>query len=82
MAGKRAEIGARGTGRLLEVWDTSPADTVDAFLGYCGTTAAAIDAGFDEAVANGLASAFKKSIAMGQSLGRSSWIVRNVTGVA
>jgi len=59
-----------GTGRMLEVKDASPADTVEAFLGYRGTTAAAIEtmreAGFDEAVAKGLAAAFDKSIAMGE----------------
>ncbi|RWA72244.1 pyrroline-5-carboxylate reductase dimerization domain-containing protein [Mesorhizobium sp.] len=60
-----------GTGRLLERNDASPADTVEAFLGYRGTTAAAIEtmreAGFDEAVAKGLAAAFLKSIAMGKA---------------
>ncbi|TPJ62199.1 pyrroline-5-carboxylate reductase dimerization domain-containing protein [Mesorhizobium sp. B2-7-1] len=60
-----------GTGRLLEVKDASPADTVEAFLGYRGTTAAAIEtmrkAGFDEAVAQGLTAAFRKSIAMGET---------------
>jgi pyrroline-5-carboxylate reductase len=60
-----------GTGRLLELNDTSPTDTVAAFLDYRGTTAAAIEtmreAGFDEAVAKGLAAAFAKSIAMGEA---------------
>ncbi|MET3590705.1 MULTISPECIES: pyrroline-5-carboxylate reductase dimerization domain-containing protein [Mesorhizobium] len=60
-----------GTGRLLELNNASPADTVAAFLGYRGTTAAAIEtmreAGFDEAVAKGLAAAFLKSIAMGKA---------------
>ncbi|RWB98526.1 MAG: pyrroline-5-carboxylate reductase [Mesorhizobium sp.] len=60
-----------GTGRLLELNDASPADTVKAFLDYRGTTAAAIEtmrkAGFDEAVAKGLAAAFEKSIAMGKA---------------
>ncbi|KUM27732.1 pyrroline-5-carboxylate reductase [Mesorhizobium loti] len=60
-----------GTGRLLERNDASPADTVEAFLGYRGTTAAAIEtmreAGFDDAVAKGLAAAFLKSIAMGKA---------------
>lgn len=59
-----------GTGRLLELNDASPAETVEAFLGYRGTTAAAIEtmrqAGFDDAVAKGLTAAFEKSIAMGQ----------------
>ena len=59
-----------GTGRLLELNDALPADTVEAFLDYRGTTAAAIEtmreAGFDEAVAKGLAAAFEKSIAMGK----------------
>ncbi|RWB52857.1 pyrroline-5-carboxylate reductase dimerization domain-containing protein [Mesorhizobium sp.] len=60
-----------GTGRLLELNDVSPADTVAAFLDYRGTTAAAIEtmreAGFNEAVAKGLAAAFLKSIAMGKA---------------
>ena len=60
-----------GTGRMLDVKDTSPADTVEAFLGYRGTTAAAIEtmreAGFDGAVAKGLTAAFEKSIAMGEA---------------
>jgi len=60
-----------GTGRLLELKDTSPDEMVEAFLGYRGTTAAAIEtmrsAGFDDAVAKGLAAAFRKSIAMGQA---------------
>lgn len=60
-----------GTGQLLELKDASPADTVEAFLGYRGTTAAAIEtmraAGFGEAVAKGLAAAFEKSIAMGEA---------------
>lgn len=59
-----------GTGRLIELNDASPADTVEAFLDYRGTTAAAIEtmreAGFDKAVAKGLAAAFLKSIAMGK----------------
>lgn len=60
-----------GTGRLIDLNDASPADTVKAFLGYHGTTAAAIEtmreAGFDEAVAKGLEAAFRKSIAMGET---------------
>ncbi|RUU01167.1 pyrroline-5-carboxylate reductase [Mesorhizobium sp. USDA-HM6] len=60
-----------GTGRLLELNDTSPADMVAAFLDYRGTTAAAIEtmreAGFDQAVAKGLTAAFLKSIAMGKA---------------
>ncbi|MEO5756239.1 MAG: pyrroline-5-carboxylate reductase dimerization domain-containing protein [Mesorhizobium sp.] len=60
-----------GTGRLLELRDASPADTVEAFLDYRGTTAAAIEtmreAGFAEAVAKGLAAAFRKSIEMGKA---------------
>lgn len=60
-----------GTGRMLERSDASPADTVAAFLDYRGTTAAGIEtmreAGFDEAVAKGLAAAFLKSIAMGMA---------------
>lgn len=60
-----------GTGRLLEMKDASPADTVQTFLGCRGTTASAIEtmreAGFDEAVAKGLTAAFEKSIAMGEA---------------
>ncbi|TPJ32621.1 pyrroline-5-carboxylate reductase dimerization domain-containing protein [Mesorhizobium sp. B2-8-3] len=60
-----------GTGQLLDLNDASPADTVKTFLGYRGTTAAAIEtmceAGFDDAVAKGLEAAFRKSIAMGET---------------
>lgn len=60
-----------GTGRLLERHGESPVETVKTFLRYQGTTAAAIEAmraaGFDAAVAGGLAAAFKKSVSMGQS---------------
>ncbi|RWM24456.1 pyrroline-5-carboxylate reductase dimerization domain-containing protein [Mesorhizobium sp.] len=60
-----------GTGWLLELDDVSPADTVEAFLDYRGTAAAGIEtmreAGFNEAVAKGLAAAFLKSIAMGKA---------------
>jgi pyrroline-5-carboxylate reductase len=60
-----------GAGRLLEARDASPAETVQTFLDYRGTTAAAIEtmreAGFEQAVANGLAAAFRKSIAMGDT---------------
>lgn len=58
-----------GTGRLLERQDVSPRDSVEAFLAYRGTTAAAIEAmraaGFDEAIAKGLAAALEKSVLMG-----------------
>lgn len=58
-----------GAGRLLELRDACPEDTVRAFLDYRGTTAAAIEAmrgaEFDAAVAKGLAAAFGKSISMG-----------------
>lgn len=60
-----------GSGRMLDLKDASPADTVKAFLDYRGTTAAAIETmrktGFDEAVAEGLTAAFEKSIAMGEA---------------
>ncbi|TPI51618.1 pyrroline-5-carboxylate reductase [Mesorhizobium sp. B3-1-7] len=60
-----------GAGRLLEMKDAAPADTVEVFLGYRGTTATAIEtmreAGFDDAVAKGLEAAFRKSIAMGET---------------
>jgi pyrroline-5-carboxylate reductase len=58
-----------GAGRLLERHDECPGDTVQAFLDYRGTTAAAIDemrkAGFDSAVARGLTAALEKSVSMG-----------------
>ncbi|MBP0580373.1 NAD(P)-binding domain-containing protein [Labrys sp. LIt4] len=60
-----------GTGRLFEKNGDDPANTVEVFLDYRGTTAAAIGAmcanGFDEAVGAGLAAAFHKSISMGLS---------------
>ena len=60
-----------GTGRLIERWDQNPNDIVETFLGYRGTTAAAIDAmrdaGFDAAVSEGLGAALRKSISMGQT---------------
>ncbi|WP_037424061.1 pyrroline-5-carboxylate reductase dimerization domain-containing protein [Sinorhizobium sp. CCBAU 05631] len=59
-----------GSGRLFEKSGDSPADTVEAFVGYRGTTAAAIEAmraaGFDAAVRNGLDAAFQKSVTMGE----------------
>jgi pyrroline-5-carboxylate reductase len=59
-----------GTGRLIEVRDENPADLVQVFLDYRGTTAAAIEAmrasGFDAAVSHGLQAAFQKSVNMGQ----------------
>jgi len=60
-----------GTGRLLERHPDSPTEVVDRFLEYRGVTAAGIEAmrasGFDEAVSNGLAAAFKKSVSMGDA---------------
>ncbi|WHO75320.1 pyrroline-5-carboxylate reductase [Rhizobium sp. BT03] len=60
-----------GAGRLLESRDESPDDVVRTFLGYRGTTAAAIEgmraAGFDASVAEGLSAAFKKSVSMGDA---------------
>lgn len=60
-----------GTGRLLEQRAVCPTDTVQTFLGYRGTTAAAIEemmsAGFGTAVARGLAAAFEKSVRMGEA---------------
>ncbi len=61
----------RGTGRLLERRDESPADIVQTFLDYRGTTAAGIEAmqaaGFEQSVATGLAAAFRKSVTMGET---------------
>ena len=58
-----------GAAQLLGRRDQSPNDIVDAVLNYRGTTAAAIEhmrkAGFDAAVAEGLAAAFRKSVSMG-----------------
>lgn len=58
-----------GAGRLLERRDEEPDKTVETFLDYRGTTAAAIEAmraaGFDSCVARGLAAAFEKSTNMG-----------------
>ncbi|OAP43002.1 pyrroline-5-carboxylate reductase [Sinorhizobium glycinis] len=60
-----------GSGRLLELREECPAGTVETFLNYRGTTAAAIEAmraaGFDAAVASGLAAALTKAVRMGQS---------------
>ena len=59
-----------GAGRLLERKSESPADTVEVFAAYRGTTAAAIEAmrsaGFDTAVAAGLEAALRKTTGMGQ----------------
>lgn len=60
-----------GAGRLLEQRDDCPTDTVQTFLDYRGTTAAAIEemraAGFSTAVARGLSAAFQKSVRMGET---------------
>jgi pyrroline-5-carboxylate reductase len=59
-----------GTGRLLERRDDCPTETVQTFLDYRGTTAAAIEAmtgaGFSTAVQRGLTAAFEKSVRMGE----------------
>lgn len=59
-----------GAGRLLEVRNEDPADLVEAFVNYRGTTAAAIEAmraaGFEAAVADGLSAALQKSVSLGQ----------------
>ena len=58
-----------GAGRLTDRSRETPDKTVETFLAYRGTTAAAIEtmreAGFDRAVAEGLAAAFRKSLSMG-----------------
>jgi pyrroline-5-carboxylate reductase len=55
-----------GAGRLLEARDESPRDTVDTFVNYRGTTAAAIEAmraaGFDAAIRHGLEAARRKAV--------------------
>lgn len=59
-----------GTGLLFDKNPEDPADTVETFLSYRGTTAAAIEAmlagGFEAAVAQGLSAAREKSLSMGQ----------------
>jgi pyrroline-5-carboxylate reductase len=59
-----------GAGRLLELHDECPRNTVETFVAYRGTTAAAIEAmranGFDSAVSEGLAAALRKSVSMRQ----------------
>ena len=60
-----------GTGRLLEKRNGCPAETVQTFLDYRGTTAAAIeamtDAGFGTIIRRGLSAAFEKSVRMGDA---------------
>ncbi|MER9136098.1 NAD(P)-binding domain-containing protein [Mesorhizobium sp. M0830] len=60
-----------GAGKLIEARADNPKDIVQTFLDYRGTTAAAIEAmraaGFEAAVADGLAAALQKSVSMGQS---------------
>ena len=60
-----------GAGRLLERRFDAPEKTVEAFLAYRGTTAAAIEtmraAGFDTSVARGLTAALEKSVSMGNA---------------
>ena len=59
-----------GAGRLFERSGECPSDTVDRFVAYRGTTAAAIAAmragGFDAAVGAGLAAALEKSVGLGR----------------
>lgn len=61
-----------GAGRMLEARDDCPTDTIQTFLGYRGTTAAAIEAmtaaGFAASVSAGLTAAHKRSIEMGENL--------------
>ena len=60
-----------GAGRLLELHAHDPEETVDAFVDYRGAIAAAIAAmraaGFESAVGDGLAAAFRKTVSMGQA---------------
>lgn len=60
-----------GAGRLLERQDACPGETVQTFLDYRGTTAAAIEAmlaaGFDTAVEQGLSAALSASVRMGDA---------------
>ena len=61
---------ARRAGRLLELRNEDPAETVEMFVNYRGTTAAAIAAmraaGFEAAVADGLSAALQKSMRLGE----------------
>jgi pyrroline-5-carboxylate reductase len=55
-----------GAGRLLEAHDDDPHETVDTFVNYRGTTAAAIEAmrsaGFEAAIRDGLEAALRKAV--------------------
>ena len=72
---RTAERAARavivGAGHLMERSEEVPASTVEAFIDYRGTTAAALEAmraaGFDRAVAEGLERAFDKARRLGQT---------------
>jgi pyrroline-5-carboxylate reductase len=59
-----------GAGRLLELRNEDPTETVEKFVNYRGTTATAIAAmraaGFEAAVADGLSAALQKSMSMGE----------------
>lgn len=59
-----------GAGRLLEVNGESPTATVEAFVGYGGTTAAAFEAmraaNFERAISEGLSAAHRKAVGMGE----------------
>jgi pyrroline-5-carboxylate reductase len=61
-----------GAGRLLEMHDANPRETLDAFLNYGGTTAAAIEAmrstGFEAAIRDGLEAALRKAVTLGLPL--------------
>lgn len=63
-----------GTGFLFDRSGEDPSQTVETFVAYRGTTAAAIEAmqarGFDAAVAEGLAAALRKSASMGEAVGK------------
>ena len=59
-----------GAGRLVEAHEESPADVVERFVSYGGTTAAAIEAmrsaGFDASVRSGLVQALERAEKMGE----------------
>jgi pyrroline-5-carboxylate reductase len=69
IAQRAAKMVLAGAGPLIERRDEPLDQTIEAFLAYRGTTAAAIEtmraAGFDAAVRKGLDAAFEKSISMG-----------------
>lgn len=75
-----------GAGRLVESGGDSPADTVETFVAYRGTTAAAIEAmqaaGFKAAISAGLAAAGERSRRMSQQVGRQASELANAAATS